>query len=793
MPGMSGRAFIHVGSPKTGTTFLQAVIWRSRDQLETDGVRLPGPSLHKTFQAALDVRGTLQRARFPDEAEGAWRRLLTGLRDWPNDVLISHELLASAPQDRAHAAVADLAELGYEPHIVLTARDLARQLPAEWQERIKHRSTIGFDRFMAGAQDPESRVYRHLWSLQDYADVLRRWADGLPPDQVHLVTVPPAGAPRGVLWERFADAIGVDPAAYSLDVRRDNTSLGHEQTVLLQHVNRRLRDRVPMPGTYSDVGKALLAQQVLSARAGAPLVLGGDDLAFARRRSAEVVEALRERGVTLHGELTDLLVPEGGPATSSGRELVNDEVLLEESLEAMADLLDATAERFEAGRVQRTRLRAELQRARGELRISRQRVAELEQRFHLLRVGARRLRTKARAVSSRVGQVRSGRRPRVYFFVFNGDGSGGVARTTLTVANALAGRYDVEVLSVYRARGKPTFELDPRVKLTYLVPAKPWPNSPYPRHLRRLAAQPSVLETTDNYTAASDAAITGALSELRDGDVLISTRPSLHPASLVLAPDKHLIRIGWDHLNFPARYAGGGRPGRSIDRAVPGLDALVVLTEADAADYRNRHPAARVEVIRNAVPWPPATVRAPRDEKVVMAAGRLSEEKGYERLIEAWALLQDEFPDWTCRIYGKGHLKGALHAQIEASGAAVDLAGYTEDVRGALAGSAVFAMSSRVEGFPMSLIEALAEGTPLVSFDCPRGPGEIVVDGSNGLLVPEGDVGGLAKALAALMRDRELRDRMGEQAMADAQSYDISKIAQDWIDLIEALIRERRG
>ena len=792
---MSGRAFLHVGSPKTGTTFLQAVIWGSRDELEKAGVRLPGPSLHKHFQAALHVRGTPERARFPEQTEGAWESLMAAARDWPSDLLISHELLAAAPQDRASAAIADLVELGYEPHVVLTARDLARQLPAEWQERIKHRSSIEFDRFMAEARDPESRVSRRLWAAQDYADILQRWAGALPPEQVHVVTVPRPGAPHALLWERFADVLGLDATAFSLDVPRENTSLGLEQAVLLQQVNRRLGDRVALPGPYTDVGKLLLAHRVLSARSGTPLVLGGDDLVFARQRSAEIVEALSARGVTVHGDLDELLVPDDGeqPSISSAREAVDDPVLLDESLEATADLLDAYAERMEASRERRTQLREDLQQARAELTESRRKVTELEQKLAPLRAkAARALKRRARAASDRLKQVRRQRRPRVYFLVYNGDGIGGVARTSLTVANALADRYDVEVLSVFRSRGKPTFELDPRVKLTYLVPAKPR-NSAYPPRLRKLASQPTVLPDRGNYTAASDAAMRSAFAAMRDGDVLISTRPTLHSSSLILAPDKRLIRIGWDHLNFPTRYSGQGRAGRSTDRAMPGLDALVVLTEADAADYRRRHPGARVEVIRNAVPWPPATERGPHDEKVVIALGRLTEVKGYERLVEAWTLIQEEFPDWTCRIYGKGHLEGALQAQADAAGVSVELPGYTKDVRAELRRSAIFAMSSRVEGFPMTLIEALAEGTPLVSFDCPRGPGEIVVDGSNGFLVPDRDVPGLAKALAALMRDRELRDRMGEQALVDARQYDIGNIADDWVSLIEKLRQERRG
>lgn len=795
MSGMSGRAFLHVGSPKTGTTFLQAVIWGGRAELGKVGVRVPGPSRHKHFQAALDVRGTPQRARYPERTEGAWDRLLDAGRDWSGDLLISNELLAAAPPDRARAAVSDLVELGYEPHVIVTARDLARQLPAEWQERIKHRSTIAFGTFLARARDPESRVFRTLWAAQDYADIVQRWGGALPREQVHVITVPPPGAPRALLWERFAAVLGVDAARFSLDVPRENTSLGLEQTILLQRVNRRLGERVAFPGPYTDVGLFLFAHQVLGPRSGTPLVLGGDDLAFARDRSAEIVESLRAQRVTVHGDLAELLVPDDRewPATSSAREAVADDILLAESLDAMADLLAAFTERVEANREQRTRLREDLQKARADLTQARRQVAELGVRSVPLRAEAvRRVKSHARAAADRVKQARRPRRPRVCFLVFSADGSGGVARTTLTVANALAGRYDVEVLSVYRSRGEPTFELDPRVNLTYLVHAKPGNRAKSP-HLRELASQPSALPDPRGYTAASDAVLRAAFAELRDDDVLISTRPSLHPSSLVLAPEKRLIRIGWDHLNFPTRYAGQGLSGQAIDSAIPGLDAFVVLTEADAADYRRRHPDARLEVIRNAVPWAPATLRPPHDQTVVMAAGRLSEVKGYERLIEAWALIQEEFPDWTCRIYGKGPLEGALREQVEATGAAVELPGYTTDVRAELGRSAVFAMSSRVEGFPMTLIEALAEGTPLVSFDCPRGPGEIIVDGHNGLLVPDGDVPGLAKALATLMRDKELRDRMGEQALVDARQYEIGSIADKWVTLIEQLHQERRG
>jgi hypothetical protein len=228
---------------------------------------------------------------------------------------------------------------------------------------------------MAEIVDPESRVHHSLWGAQDYADIVARWAAGLPASQVHVVTVPQPGAPKSLLWQRFAEVLGVDGTNVSLDVPRDNTSLGLEQAVFLREVNLRLGDRVPMPGPWTDVGKILLAHRVLGARPGTPLVLGGADLELARQRSAEVVAQLRDRGVTVHGDLDELLVPDDldRPPVSAAREPVADDVLLEEGLEVVADLLDAVAERLESHRVQRAALREDLQRARTELRVTKRR------------------------------------------------------------------------------------------------------------------------------------------------------------------------------------------------------------------------------------------------------------------------------------------------------------------------------------------------------------------------------------------------------------------------------------
>lgn len=793
---MKGRVFLHVGSPKTGTTFLQAVLWKNKAALRDAGLLLPGRTFNDHFRACLDLREFRSRAANPELVPGSWRRVVDEVAGWHGDALISHEHFVWATQEQAERGVADLEATGKEVHVVLTARDLARQLPAEWQERVKHRSQDTFAEFMDEARTQGSPTYNHLWTAQDYADVHRRWGSFRDNALFHVVTVPGADAPRTLLWERFAGLLGIDPAAYSLDVPRENTSVGLEQAELLRRLNATIGNRLRIPGPYTPVVKGLFAQEVLSARRGTRLRLGGDDLAFARERAAEMVLELRRRRVDVVGDLDELLVPErpDDPAESTARRDLDDEPLLGEMIGATADLLVTVSGRLEAWQTQRGALRDELRKVKAELRETRKRARRAEaERDALAARTVRRRADRALGRARRVGRRvvdRVRHRPRLVFLMFSVDGGGGVARTTVNLANALAETHEVEIISVYTGH-KRNFEVDPRVTVTYLVPVPPR-RTGFPPALAEKAAQRSVLSVGDKLSALTDERMQRAFARLRPGDVLVSTRPSLHVAAAQLVPD-HVIRIGWDHLNFPQRYAESSPGGRSIDRALPKLDALVVLTEADARDYRERHPHARIQVIRNSVGWEPAAVRPPRDSKTVVAAGRLTHIKGFDRLIEAWTSIQDDFPDWRCLIYGHGESRAQLQAQIEEAGSTIQLAGYSTDMPSTLAGADVFVMSSRQEGFPMTLIEAASRGTPMVSFDCPRGPGEIIVDGSNGRLVPDGDVDALAKALADVIRDPAARERMGEQALRDSRQYTADRIAADWRKLVDELVGRRRG
>jgi glycosyltransferase involved in cell wall biosynthesis len=169
----------------------------------------------------------------------------------------------------------------------------------------------------------------------------------------------------------------------------------------------------------------------------------------------------------------------------------------------------------------------------------------------------------------------------------------------------------------------------------------------------------------------------------------------------------------------------------------------------------------------------------------------LQERKGFDRAIEAWQPLVERFPDWQFHIYGHGPDQGELQRQIDDAGLhdVIKMMGYTSEIERVLAEAELFLLSSRAEGFGMVLVEAMSQGTPAVSFDCPRGPSEIITTGRNGEIVPDGDIPGLTAALARVMGDDELRRRYGEQALVDSREYEMDHIVARWNELIDEVTR----
>jgi hypothetical protein len=327
------RVVVHVGAPKSGTTFLQRTLWTLRDPLREAGFTCPGTSQQEMFHAAIEVR---ERFEFwgqdPEALRGTWARLCQEARDFAGTTVMSHELLAAATAEQAARALGELD--GLEVHLVYTARDLARQVMSEWQERVKNGSTDSFADFeQVITKQLRQGDYRALfWRNHHMLEVLDRWAAAVPPARVHVVTAPPAGADPSELWHRFGEAVGFDARRFDLPPSRrtSNESLGVVQVAALRRVNEALDGRIPQPD-YGRVVKRQFAQRLLvrqsSARPVCPPVLATE-----LRRLAETINAsVRDRGYSVHGDLADLT-----PAVPATDAPFPDDVTEKDQVEALA-------------------------------------------------------------------------------------------------------------------------------------------------------------------------------------------------------------------------------------------------------------------------------------------------------------------------------------------------------------------------------------------------------------------------------------------------------------------------
>lgn len=309
---MARKVILHVGAPKTGTSFVQDLLFTQQDLLRERGILYAADRFDAHFLAALDLMqlpwGGIER-----EAVGAWDRLAAEVRAWPDTAIISHEILATASRAQVARALESVSGEGTEVHVVLSARDLVRQIPAEWQENIKHRRVTPYAEFLDDlrAADRKAEIASWFWGVQEVPDVLDRWGSTLPRDHVHLVTVPPAGSPHALLWERFAGAIGLDPNEFALDDTRTNASLGVAEAAVLRRLNEEIVDVVP-PHNYRPLVRESLVHQNLSReRRSARLSVPDDVWAWASELSRTWVAELALRGYDVVGSLDDL-VP--GPA-----------------------------------------------------------------------------------------------------------------------------------------------------------------------------------------------------------------------------------------------------------------------------------------------------------------------------------------------------------------------------------------------------------------------------------------------------------------------------------------------
>ncbi len=403
---------------------------------------------------------------------------------------------------------------------------------------------------------------------------------------------------------------------------------------------------------------------------------------------------------------------------------------------------------------------------------------------------------------------------RIRIIVFNAYVAGGTVRSTFNTARALTQLgHEVEIASLFQHRDQPAFSVPPGVELRTLAARRPavrtWWHRPDAwlkwagiAMLRRVPSRFAGKGDSRHrrFNAWSDLVLARYVRDATDG-VLIGTRPALNLALAKLARPGVIV-IGQEHMNL--RQASRTLRGEYVAHLAR-LDAIVALTVADARRY-HRLMGGRVRTLaipnsngrrdRTPVPWPRS---GEVEDRVVVAAGRLVRQKGFDRLIRAWKLVAIEHPGWRLDIYGDGPLRATLQRQINRAGlaASVSLKGFSPRLAQHLAEASVFVLSSRFEGLPMVLLEAMSYGRPVVAVDCPTGPAELIEHGHNGLLVERGSIVALAATLGQAMAEPELRTRLGVAARSSASMFELDVVGRRWdlllVELSSGSVTPRRG
>lgn len=325
--------YVHVGLPKTGTTQLQRIMWDNREVLAAQGVHYPGARRAAHFDAALDLLGS-RRRRAPD----AWPELLELIGSAPGSVVFSHEMLAALPQEKVGEVAAALAPR--EVHVLVSVRDFSRIVPATWQERAKNREVEPWPQFLEQVSAGPAAGHP-FWRLQDAPRVIRDWADHVPGDRIHVLTVPQLSQDPRLLLRRFASVVGFDADGVTVPPKPANQSVGAAEIALLQRVNALTRD-LDWEG-YRRLVKNHLVRDVLGARPEqVRVVLPEDARPWVESETRRIAETLREVGCDVVGDLADL-EPTGigasGPRTTSAPHEVEDAAVLATAADTVVQLL----------------------------------------------------------------------------------------------------------------------------------------------------------------------------------------------------------------------------------------------------------------------------------------------------------------------------------------------------------------------------------------------------------------------------------------------------------------------
>ena len=350
----------------------------------------------------------------------------------------------------------------------------------------------------------------------------------------------------------------------------------------------------------------------------------------------------------------------------------------------------------------------------------------------------------------------------IAFVINNIYGKGGTERVTSQLANLLINYYDITIISLKSGQNI-NFFVDERIDIIELRGISE------NKLVRRLF---NLIELNKHITN-------------KNIDMFINVDITL---SLYTLPFRKRVKnISWEHFNF---FSESNSRIRQFSRKISSRysDAVVVLSDADLKNYQsNLKRYSNIKRIYNPIAYNKEVGGYNLNSKVVLSVGRLESQKGFDILLDAWKNVSND-GSWVLKIIGDGSKKEELLAKISQNHINnVIISPFTNDIEKEYINSAIYVMSSRYEGFGLALAEAQSKGLPLITFDCPEGPAEIVGYGDYGILIENGNVQSLSNELSSLMNSVELREYWSNASLKGANRFNTQEILNEWINLFEEI------
>jgi glycosyltransferase involved in cell wall biosynthesis len=351
----------------------------------------------------------------------------------------------------------------------------------------------------------------------------------------------------------------------------------------------------------------------------------------------------------------------------------------------------------------------------------------------------------------------------VVFFINNLAIPGGSERVCTVIANRLVEfGYKITIVE-WMDKGESFYEINEKIKVIKLYNREVNIYKTYPLTLWRFYK---------------------AMRHIKP-DYIIDVCSALSIVSIPISLFLRTKNITWEHFNAKSGW-NAFTPKIARTLAARFAYKIVVLSETDKQNYIRLFNAKQTQVILNPVTINTKGEVANLQSNTILAAGRFTPQKGFDMLLHSFKLVHSKYPHWKLNIVGNGELFVTiknLAAELNILNA-VSFSGTTQNMHRYYTNASFFVLSSRFEGLPLVLIEAQAYGLPVVSFNCPTGPQEIITHGKNGLLVEPNNIEKLAEAMELMIANEQLRADCALQALVKAKDFEINKIVKQWINLL---------